>query len=115
AFFQKEFVDSLLGAPLVFPELHWHPLVWLGLGFFSLLLSLSLAQGVNALSASESLWMQRHLSGKLYQTMLSLQPSQLRGHTVGEVVAIYTTDVPGATILVEQSMPQGFNILFPLV
>src|SRR5690606_13605756 len=99
AFFQKEFVDSLLGAPMVFPELQWHPLAWLVLGFLSLLFSLSLAQGVNALAASESLWMQRYLAEKLYKTMISLQSSQLRGHTVGEVVAIYTTDIPGSTIL----------------
>lgn len=115
AFFQKEFVDSLLGNAMVFASLNWHPMVWLLSGFLALLLSLSLAQAVNAIGNREAIWMQRHLAERLYRNVLSLQPSQLRGRTVGEIVAIYTTDIPGCTILLEQSLPQGFSIAFPLI
>lgn len=115
AFFQKEFIDRLLGHEMMFSSLEFHPLTWLVLSFVALLFSLSFAQAVNALGASESIWMQRSLANDLYRTVLSLQPSQLRGRTVGEVVAIYTTDIPGSTILLEQSLPQGFGIFFPLL
>jgi ATP-binding cassette subfamily B multidrug efflux pump len=124
AFAQKEFVDQMLGtqpvgisltAPLLEQGLQLHPVVWLSLGFLGLLLSLVLSQAVNYLGAKESLWMQRRLADRLYDRILNLQTSDLRGRSVGEIVAIYTTDIPGATILIEQSMPQGFGIIFPLV
>ncbi|MBX3017828.1 MAG: ABC transporter ATP-binding protein [Bdellovibrionaceae bacterium] len=115
AFAQKEFVDLMLGKALLIEGLELHPIAWLAASFVGLLLSLVLSQAVNYVGAKESLWMQGRLAQRLYDRILKLQSSDLRGRSVGEIVAIYTTDIPGATILVEQSMPQCFNILFPLI
>lgn len=115
AFAQKEFVDTLMGAPLLFQSVDLHPLAWLAVSFVFILLSLALSQTVSFLATKESLFMQRTLADRLYQRVLELQSSDMRGRSVGEIVAIYTTDVPGSTILIEQSMPQGFGIFFPLV
>lgn len=115
AFAQKEFVDTMLGKALVIDGLTLHPIIWLLGSFIGLLLSLVMSQAVNYVGSKESLWMQGRLAERLYDRILKLQSSDLRGRSVGEIVAIYTTDIPGATILVEQSMPQCFNILFPLI
>lgn len=115
AFAQKEFVDQLLGAPMMFMGTDLHPVAWLIIGFIALLGNLALAQAVNYIGAKESLAMQRRLADQLYARVLRLHSVDLRGRSVGEIVAIYTTDIPGATVFIEQSMPQGFGILFPLV
>lgn len=115
AFGQREFVDTLLGHPPLFWSTNWSPSTWLFICFACLLGSLFGAQAANYIAAQESFWMQRHLAQKLYRHVLTLQSEQMRGRTVGEVVSIYTTDVPGSTIFLDQSMPQGFTILFPLV
>ncbi len=115
AFGQREFVDALLGQPALFQLADWAPTTWLLFCFFGLLGSLFGAQAANYFASRESFWMQRHLAQKLYRHVLTLQAEQMRGRTVGEVVSIYTTDIPGCTIFLDQSLPQGFTILFPLV
>lgn len=115
AFTQKEFVDHLMGISTASYGVELHPVAWLGLGFLFLLLTLILSQTVNYVGAKESLLMQRHLADRLYGKVLRLQASDLRGRSVGEIVSIYTGDIPGATVLLEQSLPQGFGILFPLI
>lgn len=115
AFSQKEFVDGLLQVKTDYLALEYSPLTWLGISFVFLLLHLVLNQLVNFVGNREALFMQRQLADRLYRRVLELQSSDLRGRSVGEIVSIYTTDVPGSTILLEQSMPQGFSILFPLV
>lgn len=112
---QREFIDQLLGQPSLFIGNGWSAEIWLGVCFLSLLLSLAGSQAATFLAARESFWMQRHLAQKLYRHVLNLQSEQMKGRTVGEVVSIYTTDVPGATIFLDQSLPQGFTILFPLI
>lgn len=115
AFGQREFVDTLLGTASVFWSSDWSATSWLSFCFVGLLGSLGGAQAANYIAARESFWMQRHLAQKLYKHVLTLQSEQMRGRTVGEVVSIYTTDIPGCTIFLDQSLPQGFTILFPLV
>lgn len=118
--FQKVFLDRLSGAAqfsfLQFESVNqisqWGLLV---LTFLSLLGALAFYQGVIYLGTRESLWMQRHLSQRLYDHTLSLRTESLHGKPVGEIVSIYTIDVPGATILLEQSLPQFLGILFPLL
>ena len=63
----------------------------------------------------ESILLQQDLSQKLYEKTMSLRPDSLQGKTVGEMVAIYATDVMGATIFLEQSLPSGAATLFPLI
>lgn len=115
AFSQKEFVDGLLQVKSDYLALEYTPLTWLGISFVFLLFHLALNQLVNFVGNREALFMQRQLADRLYRRVLELHSSDLRGRSVGEIVSIYTTDVPGSTILLEQSMPQGFSILFPLI
>lgn len=118
--FQKVFLDRLSGAAqfsfLQFEAVNQVP-QWglLVLTFLSLLGALAFYQAVIYLGTRESLWMQRHLSQRLYDHTLSLRTESLHGKPVGEIVSIYTIDVPGATILLEQSLPQFLGILFPLL
>jgi ATP-binding cassette subfamily B multidrug efflux pump len=113
-FFQKEFVDRLTNQPLIL-NIDIHPLGYLALSFISILASLGLAQLVTYLGAREAILMQRVLAQRLYNKTLELRSDTLSGRPIGELVSIYTTDIPGATILLEQSFPQGCGIFFPLV
>lgn len=118
-FLQKTFLDRLSGnwqfSKLRFEILNpFTEMQILLMSFTCLLLALALYQFVIYLGAKEALWMQRKLSQKLYNHTLSLQSEAWHGRAVGEVVSVYTTDIPGATILLEQSLPQGLGIFFPL-
>lgn len=118
-FLQKSFLDRLSGSD----TFSWirvsglseiAPTGLLFLAFLSLLAALALNQAVIYLGTKEALWMQRKLAQRLYDHTLRLRTESLHGKTVGEIVSVYTVDIPGATILLEQSLPQGFGILFPL-
>lgn len=119
-FLQKTFLDRLSGSTR-FSSLQislmndWTPTHLLLASFCCLFGALFLYQCVIYLGNKEALWMQRNLADRLYHHTLSLQTESLHGRAVGEIVSIYTTDIPGATILLEQSLPQGFGILFPLL
>lgn len=80
-----------------------------------LFVSLVCSQLVTYLATREAFLMQRRLGQRLYETTLQLRTEGLQGRPVGEIVSVYATDIPGATILLEQSTPQGLNILFPLI
>lgn len=117
-YFQKEFIDSLLGttthrvAHLVSPD---QP-QWLILcAFFSLLVTQGLIQLTNYLSYNEALIMQRRLADRLYDKMLKMRVDTLSQRPLGQIVAIYATDVPGATVVLEQSLASGASTLFPLI
>jgi ATP-binding cassette, subfamily B, multidrug efflux pump len=122
-FFQKEFIDRLIGQELylekIFPELAKFfpstPMPYLFFSFISIFLSLAGYQIVIYLGSREALILQRTWSQRLYEKILNLRTDALAGKQVGEIVSIYTTDLPGATILLEQSFPQAFGILFPLL
>ena len=117
--FQKNFLDRLSHSPqFSWLKFEWliglAPMPLLLLAFLSLLLSLGLYQAVLYIGSRESYMMQRILSQRIFDHTLKLRLESLRGRSVGEVVSIYTVDVPGATILLEQSLPQGLTIFFPL-
>lgn len=116
---QKIFVDQLVGshssswseilaqqAPLWF---------WLASGSVALLLSLACYQILVYLSTREATFTQHQISNHLYQHLLRLRPLDYQSRSTGEFISIYATDVPSSTILVEQSLPQGLNILFPII
>jgi ATP-binding cassette, subfamily B, multidrug efflux pump len=122
--FQKEFVDLLTeqGSQLDHKFAWMNYFIWgntplslIGFSFISLFLSLGFAQLANYLGARESILMQRRLAQRLYDKALTLRADSLRGRPVGEIVAVYATDIPGSTIFLEQSVPTGASILFPLV
>ncbi|MFN7262721.1 MAG: ATP-binding cassette domain-containing protein [Pseudobdellovibrionaceae bacterium] len=126
-FFQKEFVDLLTDNPqslhslmpdlflFLFPGGHPTPVMALGISFFFFVLYLTMNVTTNYLGSRESIFMQRILSQDLYDHLLKLRTDSLKGKPVGEFVSVYATDVPGATVLLEQSLPVGASILFPFV
>ncbi|MBC7466354.1 MAG: ABC transporter ATP-binding protein [Bdellovibrio sp.] len=75
--------------------------------------------GFNQLTAfvgqSESIHAQKILAQKIYEQTLRLKSLTLQNRNVGEIVSLYTTDVPSLTVWLEQSLPYGFTTLFPLI
>lgn len=122
-FFQKEFVDSLTGkSPLLksyFPHSAlWSnpvPLLFLVLSFACLFLFLFFSTSANYLGGRESILMQQLLGQRLYHHILRLRSDSLKGRPIGDFVSVYATDIPGATVLLDQSLPLGAGILFPLI
>lgn len=122
-FFQKEFIDLLTGSSSgVHETFPWmqalplqSPLNLLFLSFFCLFLSLGFSVLTNYLGNSEAILMQRKLAQRLYDHALELRTDSLGGRQVGEIVSLYATDIPGATVFLEQSLPVGASIIFPFV
>lgn len=118
--FQREFLSLLTHQPGAHSDfiagLGGHqPLGLLALALLTLMLSLIFSQAVIYLGARESFLVQRKMAQRLYDSTLQLRTESLKGRPIGEIVSVYTTDIPGATILLEQSLPQGLSIAFPLL
>lgn len=64
---------------------------------------------------NESIQAQKKLAEMAYRHNLALKPLTLQHRTVGEVVSLYSTDVPSLTVWLEQSLPYGLTTLFPLL
>lgn len=64
---------------------------------------------------SESVKAQKKLAETLYTHQLKLNSITLQTQSVGEVVSLYTSDVPSLTVWLEQSLPYGLTTLFPLI
>ncbi len=72
-------------------------------------------QWAGYIGQSESVVAQRRLAEKIYRHNLELKQLTLQDKSVGEIVSLYTTDIPSLTVWLEQSMPYGFTTLFPLL
>lgn len=121
-FFQKIFVDRLLGAghsSLAVGVFAWtmevSPIFLIVLAFIGAVLGQGFSLLASYVGVRESTILQRQFSEGLYTKMLGLRSESMAGSTVGEVVSIYATDVPGATALVDMSIPMASGIFFPLV
>ncbi|MBC7690885.1 MAG: ABC transporter ATP-binding protein [Methylotenera sp.] len=116
-YFQKVFVDRILGHPVLHLELFpgLPPLALITGAFVTLMISQAFSFTALYLGTRESILMQKKLGDQLYQHALSLRVDQLAGRTTGEIISIYATDVPGATTLLDQTLPTGAAILFPLI
>ncbi len=115
---QKVFVDQLThNSNALFESLlpQWHLSIWLILSGLSLLTSLWLYQGLTYLCTKEASLTNHELSKSLYAHILKLRPVDYENKSSGELIANYATDIQSTTILLEQSLPQGLNILFPLI
>lgn len=64
---------------------------------------------------NEAIRSQKKLAETIYTHHLRLKPLTLQNKSVGEVVALYTTDIPSLTVWLEQSLPYGLTTLFPLI
>lgn len=113
AYYQKVFIDSLAGLSIL-SESH-QQMNFLFLAFASFLISSYLSQANLYWSYRESLISQRKLSHDLYTQALRLKSESVDKRTVGEIVSLYATDVPAATILLEQTLPFGASTFFPIL
>jgi ATP-binding cassette subfamily B multidrug efflux pump len=100
-FFQNKFVETM-------------SLTQLGLTTGLAFISFTCFQLTNYFGNKEALICQSRLSSYLYNHILNLK-SLSTMNTVGEKVALYATDVPSATMWLEQSIPYFFTTVFPLI
>ena len=117
-YFQKEFIDAITGQKIShLPHLlpMDQPLWLIVTAFLCLLSAQAFIQLTNYLGYREALIMQRILSDRLYNKMLSLRIDTMSQRPIGEVVSIYATDIPGATVFLEQTLPTGASTVFPLL
>lgn len=115
-FFQKEFVDRLTATPSTLHLIEFtSPLAYVVGAFFCVLLAQAFSQATNYLSIRESLYMQRVFGKRLYEKTLNLRVDTMSGRPVGEIVSLYATDVQGATVFLDQTLPAGCSTLFPLL
>lgn len=116
-FFQKEFIDILTGSKSQMPVTHFfaNPLTYVLGAFICVLVAQGFSQLTNFLSAKEALYMQRVFARRLYEKTLNLKVDTMSGRPVGEIVSLYATDVQGATVFLDQTLPAGSSTLFPLI
>lgn len=115
-YFQKEFIDQLVGIESkINLGFSFTPQLAIILGFFAVLGQLIFNQLTSYLGFLESIHMQRTLSQKIYDKMFSLNLESQSKRPIGEMVSLYATDVSGATILLEQTIPQGVSTFIPLI
>jgi len=113
-YYQKAFVDQFVyeNAANLAGVKTLLPLSW---AFFYILLMQLFSQSSVWLGMREALALQRSLSDKIYRKNLSIKSDTSAQKTVGETVALYTTDVSGATFIIEQTLPMGLSTIFPLI
>lgn len=106
-YFQKDFMASMIQTEVGILNLS----TCTGLAFISFVF----LQATNFLGQNEALKSQRSLSQALYNHILNLKPLTMSRKSVGEMVALYTTDIPSATMWLEQTVPYALTTAFPLI
>jgi len=115
-YFQKLFIDGLTGQKTALPfGFETSPLILIFLAFFCFFMAQAFIQLTNYLGMCESIYMQSVFSRRLYEKTLDLRVDTMSHRPVGEIIQIYATDVPGATVFLEQTLPAGASTLFPLI
>ncbi len=110
--FQKYFIDSLSSTQAHQDQ---QQVFFLVSSFICFVIASLLTQLNNYWGLRESLFAQRKLAQRLYDQSLTLKSESLEKKTVGEIASLYATDVPAATILLEQTLPFGASTFFPLL
>ncbi len=80
-----------------------------------MLVSLMSYQLTMYFSQKEAVLAQKQLATMLYKHILHLSSFSKMKNTTGELVSQYTTDVPSATMWLEQSLPYFLTTLIPLI
>lgn len=116
-YFQKGFIDFLMYDHSYLPSFlrFSSPLPYLFLSVFFLVLSQLLNQVTNYIGIKEALFMQKKIGEKIYDKMLSLKLDTMTKRPLGEIVSLYATDVSGATVYLDQTLPSGSSTFFPLL
>jgi ATP-binding cassette, subfamily B, multidrug efflux pump len=121
-FFQKVFVDRLIGQEMITHSWKgfawmdvWHPMLLVILAFFATLFAQALGLLANYVAVREGIHYQADLSEELYKKTLSVRSDAMGSTTVGEVVSIYATDVQGASAMIDQVIPMAAGIFFPML
>tara|TARA_B110001454_G_scaffold219202_1_gene252025 strand:+ start:116061 stop:117851 length:1791 start_codon:yes stop_codon:yes gene_type:complete len=116
-YFQKSFIDSVMYDHSYLPSFlkFDSPLPYLFLAVFFLVLSQLLNQLTNYIGVKEALFMQKQIGEKIYDKMLSLKLDTMTKRPLGEIVSLYATDVSGATVYLDQTLPSGSSTFFPLL
>ena len=117
-YFQKGFIDRILGQPsslMIGSMRESSPLIMISAAFLATLLGQGLTVLSTYLSSREAVIAQRELSERLYRQTLAIRSDRMGRRTVGEIVSLYATDVAGASILLEQTLPSGASIFFPFL
>ncbi|MFP5520128.1 MAG: ABC transporter ATP-binding protein [Bdellovibrionia bacterium] len=114
-FIQKDFIDTLLGQSHTAYFTFLTPVQMIFIAFFFILVAQAFQQLSFYLGAREAILMQGVLSKKIYRKTLDLKVDTLSHRPLGEIVQLYATDVPGATVLLDQTIPAGASTLFPLL
>ncbi len=123
-FFQKIFVDRLMhqntfaGHDMNF-FFSWlegsEPMLLIVLAFFAALAAQAFGLLANYAGVREGLIIQESLAKELYEKTLSTRTDEMGSTTVGEVVSLYATDIPGSSALVDQVIPMLASIAFPMI
>ncbi len=126
-FLQKIFVDRLTVIPheasyglSTFEQFEhllyrYHAVTLLVGAFITMLLTQWISSLTGWLGVREAMRRQSVISEVIYRKTMSLRLDQTAGQTVGEVVSIYATDVPGSTAIVDQTIPLGAGVVFPFI
>ncbi|MGE5085929.1 MAG: ABC transporter ATP-binding protein [Bacillota bacterium] len=115
-FFQKEFIDLLTGVQSKLHLFNINTPLWCVLAaFLCVLAAQGFSQLTNYLSTKEALHMQRVFAERLYDKTLNLRVDTMSHRPIGEIVSLYATDVQGATVFLDQTLPAGCSTIFPLI
>lgn len=116
-YFQKGFIDFLMYQHSYLPSFltFSSPLPYLFLAVFFLVLSQLLNQLTNYIGVKEALFMQKKIGEQIYDKMLTLKLDTMTKRPLGEIVSLYATDVSGATVYLDQTLPSGSSTFFPLL
>jgi ATP-binding cassette, subfamily B, multidrug efflux pump len=101
-YYQRHFLESHLPLDLIVAAV-------------LMLISLMSYQLTMYFSQKETVLAQKHLATMLYKHILHLSSFSKMNRTTGELVSQYTTDIPSATMWLEQTLPYFLTTAIPLI